>query len=90
MIPTAGGGRAVVFNDVEVLTQTSPDRDSPRKRSYEVFEVSLVNVALSLHYKIGWVTEKYLNLFKTILKICLSCWSHISSCFVQVLYHSFY
>ena len=55
MIPTAGGGRAVVFNDVEVLTQTSPGRESPRKRSYEVFEVS----RLFIHYKIGSATEKY-------------------------------
>jgi len=35
VIPTVGGGRQVVFNDVEVLTQESPDKD--RKRSYEEF-----------------------------------------------------
>lgn len=38
VIPTVSGGRQVVFNDVEVLTQESPDRSgSPRKRSYEEF-----------------------------------------------------
>jgi len=35
VIPTVGGGRQVVFNDVEVLTQESPEKD--RKRSYEEF-----------------------------------------------------
>jgi kinesin family protein 23 len=40
VLPTAGGGRQVVFNDVEVLTQTSPttQEQSPKKRSYEVYE----------------------------------------------------
>jgi len=39
VVPTAGGGRQVVFNDVEVLTQTSPTQElSPKKRSYEVYE----------------------------------------------------
>jgi hypothetical protein len=45
VIPTSGGGRQVIFNDVEVLRQKSPDRmptprkrsRSPKKRSYEEF-----------------------------------------------------
>jgi len=38
VIPTVGGGKQVVFNDVEVLTQESPTRLDPgRKRSYEEF-----------------------------------------------------
>jgi len=38
VIPTIGGGKQVVFNDVEVLTQESPTRTDPaRKRSYEDF-----------------------------------------------------
>jgi len=38
VIPTVGGGKQVVFNDVEVLTQESPTRMDPaRKRSYEEF-----------------------------------------------------
>jgi len=38
VIPTIGGGKQVVFNDVEVLTQESPTRNDPaRKRSYEDF-----------------------------------------------------
>jgi len=37
VIPTVSGGRQVVFNDVEVLHQESPDKSSPRKRSYEEF-----------------------------------------------------
>ena len=36
VIPTVGGGRQVVFNDVEVLTQESPDKQD-RKRSFEEF-----------------------------------------------------
>ena len=36
MIPTVGGGRQVVFNDVEVLTQESPEK-LDRKRSFEEF-----------------------------------------------------
>jgi len=35
VIPTVGGGRQVVFNDVEVLTQESPDLG--KKRSYEEY-----------------------------------------------------
>ena len=37
VIPTVSGGRQVIFNDVEVLHQESPERSSPRKRSYEEF-----------------------------------------------------
>jgi len=38
VIPTVGGGRQVVFNDVEVLRQESPTGPDPaRKRSYEEF-----------------------------------------------------
>ena len=38
VIPTVGGGKQVVFNDVEVLTQLSPNKAEPvRKRSYEDF-----------------------------------------------------
>jgi len=39
VIETIGGGRQVVFNDVEVLTQESPGESCPggRKRSYEGF-----------------------------------------------------
>ena len=45
VIPTAGGGRQIIFNDVEVLRQKSPERlptprkrsRSPKKRSYEEF-----------------------------------------------------
>ena len=36
VIPTVGGGRQVVFNDVEVLTQESPEKQD-RKRSFEEF-----------------------------------------------------
>ena len=36
VIPTVGGGRQVVFNDVEVLTKESPDKQD-RKRSFEEF-----------------------------------------------------
>ena len=36
VIPTIGGGRQVVFDDVEVLTQQSPgESNTDRKRSYE-------------------------------------------------------
>merc|ERR1712025_1008337 len=38
VIPTVGGGKQVVFNDVEVLTQESPVKADPaRKRSYEEY-----------------------------------------------------
>jgi len=38
VIPTVGGGKQVVFNDVEVLTQESPTKADPaRKRSYEEY-----------------------------------------------------
>ena len=36
VIPTVGGGQQVVFNDVEVLTQESPEK-LDRKRSFEEF-----------------------------------------------------
>jgi len=47
VLPTAGGGRQVVFNDVEVLTQTSPTTESPRKRSYEVFEAASIGARIA-------------------------------------------
>jgi len=38
VVPTVGGGRQVIFNDVEVLHQEDPIiTPSPRKRSYEEF-----------------------------------------------------
>jgi len=37
VIPTVGGGKQVVFNDVEILTQESPTRNADRKRSYEEY-----------------------------------------------------
>jgi hypothetical protein len=46
VIPTSTGGRQVIFNDVEVLRQKSPEKlpeprkrsaTSPKKRSFEEF-----------------------------------------------------
>ena len=40
--PTIGGGRQVIFNDVEVLTQESPNEsNTARKRSYENYRGTL-------------------------------------------------
>ena len=46
VIPTVGGGRQVVFNDVEVLTQESPERRKSGKRSFEEFRGIEVNIFL--------------------------------------------
>ena len=55
VIPTMGGGRQVVFTDVEVLTQESPEKQD-RKRSFEEFrgievctQFCLVYVVLICH-----------------------------------------
>ena len=37
VIPTVGGGRQVILNDVEVLSQVSPGKEAKGKRSYEEF-----------------------------------------------------
>ena len=37
VIPTVGGGRQVILNDVEVLSQESPGKEAKGKRSYEEF-----------------------------------------------------
>ena len=46
--PTIGGGRQVIFNDVEVLTQESPnDSNTARKRSYENYRGNYIFYILS-------------------------------------------
>lgn len=57
VIPTVSGGRQVVFNDVEVLTQESPEKEqSPRKRSYEEFRGVSARIA-DLQEKCGQAIE---------------------------------
>ena len=69
VIPTVGGGRQVVFNDVEVLTQESPDKQD-RKRSFEEFRGIEVNIYPSYVY-IHLSIVSQLNFF-----LCM--WSYLS------------
>merc|ERR1712181_72730 len=55
VIPTVGGGRQVVFNDVEVLTQESPEKQD-RKRSFEEFRGIEARIA-DLEQKAGRAME---------------------------------
>jgi len=56
VIPTVGGGRQVVFNDVEVLTQESPERRKSGKRSFEEFRGIEARIA-DLEQKAGLAME---------------------------------
>ena len=70
VIPTVGGGRQVVFNDVEVLTQESPERRKSGKRSFEEFRGIEVKI---------YPSNIYIHLFSVSQLIFFLCmWSYLS------------
>ena len=56
VIPTVCGGRQVIFNDIEKLTQESPEHGSPRKRSYEDYRGISARIA-DLQERCGQAVE---------------------------------